>query len=251
MSIPLFLQKVSTSYFKIVRDEADLNSLLSKAKSKIASIGERARNIKKFASFTTRNAELASKATRQDGSAFVFPATEVKKWPSTTKHTPVRRSGDSPPQGPMRTPKFVSTPGARLSEHMKKNILMNTPRGNFKPRILSPKHVQTTEPARAECVICFEREADSVFMECGHGGMCYDCGVDIWTKSNECFLCRKPIMCLLQLDPAALAENVVKVIACVKIQEEETETKQYLSHNQAILSIPPQGTLNTIQNTNP
>ena len=41
------------------------------------------------------------------------------------------------------------------------------------------------------CMVCFENQADSVFLECGHGGICYNCAIDICKKSNECHLCRK------------------------------------------------------------
>ena len=42
------------------------------------------------------------------------------------------------------------------------------------------------------CVVCFDKKPDSVFMECGHGGIfisqvfyfligtCYECSLDIW-----------------------------------------------------------------------
>jgi len=33
---------------------------------------------------------------------------------------------------------------------------------------------------QATCLICFENPCDSVFLECGHGGVCYECSLDIW-----------------------------------------------------------------------
>lgn len=41
------------------------------------------------------------------------------------------------------------------------------------------------------CGVCFANEPDSVYMPCGHGGICYDCAIDIWKSSDECYLCRK------------------------------------------------------------
>ena len=41
------------------------------------------------------------------------------------------------------------------------------------------------------CLVCFDNLADAVFLECGHGGICYKCAIDIWKSSGECFLCRK------------------------------------------------------------
>lgn len=31
-----------------------------------------------------------------------------------------------------------------------------------------------------QCCVCFDRISDSVFMECGHGGVCFDCALDVW-----------------------------------------------------------------------
>ena len=43
----------------------------------------------------------------------------------------------------------------------------------------------------AMCEVCYGNPPDSVYMPCGHGGMCYDCAIDIWKKSDDCYLCRK------------------------------------------------------------
>ncbi len=44
-----------------------------------------------------------------------------------------------------------------------------------------------------QCLICFDKGTDAVFMECGHGGVCYECSLEIWKTTAECFLCRKVI----------------------------------------------------------
>ena len=41
------------------------------------------------------------------------------------------------------------------------------------------------------CGVCYANPPDSVYMECGHGGICYECAIDIWKSSDECYLCRK------------------------------------------------------------
>jgi Zinc finger, C3HC4 type (RING finger) len=48
--------------------------------------------------------------------------------------------------------------------------------------------------ANLTCLICFENPPDCVMMSCGHGGICYECTIDIWRKSGECFLCRNVIL---------------------------------------------------------
>ncbi len=38
-------------------------------------------------------------------------------------------------------------------------------------------------------------------MQCGHGGICKDCGSDILEKQGHCCFCRKNIEILLVLEP--------------------------------------------------
>ena len=48
------------------------------------------------------------------------------------------------------------------------------------------------------CCICFDKVPDSVFMDCGHGGVCYDCSLDIWKTTEECYLCRAVWFCCVE-----------------------------------------------------
>ena len=48
-----------------------------------------------------------------------------------------------------------------------------------------------TSQADCSCLVCFDNFADAVFLDCGHGGICYKCAIDIWKSTGECFLCRK------------------------------------------------------------
>ena len=46
------------------------------------------------------------------------------------------------------------------------------------------------EKSTQNCLICFDNQPDAVFMDCGHGGVCYDCSLDLWKRTGDCFLCR-------------------------------------------------------------
>lgn len=41
------------------------------------------------------------------------------------------------------------------------------------------------------CSVCFDKGSDSVYMPCGHGGLCFNCAIEIWKKSDDCYLCRE------------------------------------------------------------
>jgi len=49
------------------------------------------------------------------------------------------------------------------------------------------------------CFVCESKEADAVVMECGHGGMCYECAMLGWQTSNKCHICRREIKSVLRV----------------------------------------------------
>lgn len=57
---------------------------------------------------------------------------------------------------------------------------------------VSPRSVSLNQSVM-NCLICYDKLPDAVLMECGHGGLCYECSVDIWKKNGECYLCRQVI----------------------------------------------------------
>lgn len=50
------------------------------------------------------------------------------------------------------------------------------------------------------CTVCFEKPPDAVFMPCGHGGICYECSIEVWKKTLECYLCRMVFLSFLCLN---------------------------------------------------
>ena len=52
-----------------------------------------------------------------------------------------------------------------------------------------------------ECYICADREANAVLMNCGHGGMCYECGLILARREGEkiCPVCRSSIEQVLKI----------------------------------------------------
>ncbi|CAM9753279.1 unnamed protein product [Pylaiella littoralis] len=50
------------------------------------------------------------------------------------------------------------------------------------------------------CQICFEHDHSTVMLPCGHGGLCWDCGLQIYALTEECPMCRTKIEQLVQVD---------------------------------------------------
>eukprot|EP00357_Protocruzia_adherens_P022956 CAMPEP_0115032066 /NCGR_PEP_ID=MMETSP0216-20121206/38935_1 /TAXON_ID=223996 /ORGANISM="Protocruzia adherens, Strain Boccale" /LENGTH=404 /DNA_ID=CAMNT_0002409891 /DNA_START=530 /DNA_END=1744 /DNA_ORIENTATION=+ len=62
------------------------------------------------------------------------------------------------------------------------------------------------------CTICCDQEPDSVILECGHGGICYNCALELWRSTGECHLCREAITQVLQIDTTEKDSNFIKVL---------------------------------------
>jgi len=88
-----------------------------------------------------------------------------------------------------------------LFEAIESPKVRDSVRIEFDPPIISPK---SDASQAVQCLICFDNPPDAVFMECGHGGnlferepliyiflgVCYECSLEIWKATNECYLCR-------------------------------------------------------------
>jgi len=79
---------------------------------------------------------------------------------------------------------------------------------------------------KQECLICFDKAPDAVFMECGHGGVCYECAVEIWKAAAECYLCRMKIIQVLQIDLKYKDGNVIKVLSSTQMINWENEERE-------------------------
>ncbi len=63
-------------------------------------------------------------------------------------------------------------------------------------------------------------------MECGHGGICYDCGKTLLvTEPRVCHLCRESISYVLKMDLATVYSDFIKVISATFIDDEEDDSE--------------------------
>ena len=58
--------------------------------------------------------------------------------------------------------------------------------------------MQQEEASFDDCNICYQREINSVFLDCGHRAMCYQCAtMTVLNKGKEvyakCPICREPV----------------------------------------------------------
>lgn len=56
-------------------------------------------------------------------------------------------------------------------------------------------------------------------MPCGHGGICYDCAVDTWAQQYCCYLCKKKIDQILEIDLDRYTEGIIHVKTSTQLED--------------------------------
>jgi len=66
------------------------------------------------------------------------------------------------------------------------------------------------------CTICFEKAKNAVILHCGHGGMCYNCCIDVLVTSGHCPFCRKEMQQIVTIGLGSVktdgADKIITVI---------------------------------------
>jgi len=52
-----------------------------------------------------------------------------------------------------------------------------------------------------QCTICCDKEADAVFLHCGHGGICRQCALLCFHRHGECPICRQGCAGVMKVEP--------------------------------------------------
>jgi Zinc finger, C3HC4 type (RING finger) len=69
-------------------------------------------------------------------------------------------------------------------------------------------NLATLEPDK--CLMCLDKDANAVFMDCGHGGICHDCARKLQDQKTHCHICRGPIIHVLKV--SKVSGDILKVI---------------------------------------
>ena len=64
------------------------------------------------------------------------------------------------------------------------------------------------------CYICYENSPNAVLVNCGHGGICYNCAMLIMKKSSECMECRTKFDAVYKVD---MLDNFVGIARGVEV----------------------------------
>jgi len=83
------------------------------------------------------------------------------------------------------------------------------------PSIPNFKRMESKNAGENTCAICFDNLPNGVYMDCGHSGVCYECALETWKKSDNCIMCRQPISKILKIVHVKKL-NIVKVVESTK-----------------------------------
>lgn len=210
IEIPEFLFRYSSTFFKT----ATKKDILFK---KLFSSGKKADVPLKREKKDSRPTHAATKSVVALGKALKKTDMSMANF-----HLNVKQSGEllkhfrSMSYNRGERPELLSKSIANLHEPQLR------PAEDAEPRRLQAE-AKVNESIANLCGVCFANEPDSVFMRCGHGGICYDCAIDIWKSTGECYLCRDEIEQILQVEPQRneLGEEYLKVIASTQLVDEE------------------------------
>ncbi|CAM9989631.1 unnamed protein product, partial [Ectocarpus sp. 13 AM-2016] len=65
--------------------------------------------------------------------------------------------------------------------------------GEAAAAIAMAAHKDVRSAGERSCQICFDQDHSTVMLPCGHGGLCWDCGLQIYALTEECPMCRTKI----------------------------------------------------------
>lgn len=104
------------------------------------------------------------------------------------------------PASPKEPPKSIRTMSHEIKESLAKEeihfrSLSSLPRENINNR----KGSFDNSFVDKKCGICFEAECNSVFLDCGHGGICHNCAKILMSEKRVCHLCRNPIVQVVKI----------------------------------------------------
>lgn len=81
-------------------------------------------------------------------------------------------------------------PKRQKSSSVNPNYLRKIGQNDEKESANSPTQETKRSEAGTVCSICYFNPPDAVY-DCGHGGLCYQCSLDIWKKGGCCPYCRQ------------------------------------------------------------
>eukprot|EP01017_Pseudomicrothorax_dubius_P041250 TRINITY_DN6574_c0_g1_i14.p1 TRINITY_DN6574_c0_g1~~TRINITY_DN6574_c0_g1_i14.p1 ORF type:complete len:486 (+),score=41.22 TRINITY_DN6574_c0_g1_i14:77-1534(+) len=249
---PKFLKKITSTYFKPSTRTED-NRAKSKAKASKPQVKKNGdataptnattdKNLTTTQNLLTDNAAAlrlrlgdlkktaASTLEKEEDGGLQIPTFNMPKGPGIIKHEEIeipnynsevdlqRLSEEKSPA--IRTDRIRNREGPQIREFKVGLFRLESIKFDDKAKHLSEfvrsGSLNRHEQSNSNCLICYEKPANAVIMDCGHGGLCIDCAIESWTKKDCCYLCREKVSKVLQVSLTPRSQNDVRVLACTE-----------------------------------
>lgn len=102
--------------------------------------------------------------------------------------------------------------------------------GRFKGLRNAALNIEEAEETEQLCFVCYERTANSIFMNCGHGGICSECAQETWNKKSSCITCRERISEVIKYVPIK-GMRMVRAVARTKRVYEVIRSRTFVPSN--------------------
>ncbi|CAD8144689.1 unnamed protein product [Paramecium pentaurelia] len=120
--------------------------------------------------------------------------------------------------------KLASTMVLKFNEQENLDELKGTSIQQYKQNKNQPRSISLS--SINQCCVCYDNNPDALFMQCGHGGVCYHCALDMWKNKDECYLCRKKIDRILQIKIFENGNNLYQVIGATEMNQNQKKMTQ-------------------------
>ena len=107
-------------------------------------------------------------------------------------------------------------PTVKKAQHKKLHSeIFENDSGSLPVNSMSADIETTEECSQQDCLLCFELKSNAVLMECGHGGLCFKCALDLFNNSRKCFICRARVTKVLHVKHEA--EDMARIVSTAKL----------------------------------
>jgi hypothetical protein len=62
------------------------------------------------------------------------------------------------------------------------------------------------------CIVCMDRPADAVLLECGHSRLCVKCATVLWDQARRCLLCRRGFAAVMRIVARETSSESVRAL---------------------------------------
>merc|ERR1712136_107065 len=81
------------------------------------------------------------------------------------------------------------------------------------------------------CYICYEAKPDAIFLECGHGGMCTLCALELKNRRQTCPICRGVITHIVRVLPSGPTQTRKKQTRGAHTPQQDSAPTERCGHD--------------------